>query len=354
MADLKMNGVSLFANVGIGETYTPLHGVHIKVANELLKDRAVFYEKMYPDVTMICGDITDPDIFKEIVQKSLQENVDFVLATPPCQGMSNAGQKKLKDERNLLIIDAVEAIKAISPSFVIIENVPSILKTDIEVNGKIISITAYIKSELEKEYSINYKIIDAADYGTPQIRKRAIFLLTKHKYGEWKFPKKQERITLMETIGHLPTLESGWKSNTPFHNAKVHNERHIEAMRHTPTGKSAFSNEVYYPKREDGKKVSGYNTTYKRMEWNKPAPTITMGNGAISSQNNVHPGRKLDNWHYSDARVLTLKEIFILTGLPEDWRPPKGTNENLVREVIGECLLPKLVEELIKTMPKEE
>ena len=73
---------------------------------------------------------------------------------------------------------------------------------------------------------------------------------------------------------------------------KKHNERHKLWMTHTPTGKTSFLNKVYYPKKESGERIKGFATTYKRIEWDKPAPTITMANGSISSQNNVHPGRK--------------------------------------------------------------
>lgn len=347
-----MNGLSLFANVGIGETYTHLYNLHIKVANELLEDRVAFYKHLHPDTDMICGDIKDFKIKKQVIDKAIEHKCNFILATPPCQGMSLAGRKASEDERNLLIIDAVEVILAVSPAFVIIENVPPALKTKIAVDNCVVTIPDFLKQRLGEIYKINYRVLDAADYGTPQSRKRAIFLLSKHEYGEWQFPKKQSRITLGEVIRHLPSLEAGDKSEVKFHNAKNHNERHIECMKHTPTGKSAFENEIYYPKRPDGQRVSGYVTTYKRMDWDKPAPTITMGNGSISSQNNVHPGRPNDDGTYSDARVLTLKELFILTGLPETWEPPEDANEMLTRKVIGECLLPRLVEELIKTMPK--
>ena len=82
----------------------------------------------------------------------------------------------------------------------------------------------------------------------------------------------------------------------------------------------------------------------------KPAPTITMANGSISSQNNVHPGRLLSDGTYSDARVLTLKELFILTGLPDDWEPPEWASENLTRQVIGEAVPPKLLYEILKQL----
>ena len=53
---------------------------------------------------------------------------------------------------------------------------------------------------------------------------------------------------------------------------------------------------------------------------------------------------------YSDARVLTLKEIFILTGLPDKWSPPEFASENMIRQVIGEGVPPKLVEAILETI----
>lgn len=346
-----INGLSLFANVGIGETYIHKCGIEIKVANELLEDRCNFYKYLYPNVEVVCGDITDEKIYRNIIIKADENNCKFIMATPPCQGMSMAGKKDPKDERNLLIKYVIYVIEDLKPNFILIENVPAMLTTEIEIDGEIILIKDYIYSNLTRlGYKTNHSVIDAADYGTSQYRKRAIFLASDVDY--WKFPEKQDQITLKEAIGHLPSLESGEDSGIPFHKAKIHNERHIECMRHTPEGKSAFDNEVYYPKRADGKKISGYNTTYKRMSWGRPAHTITMANGAVSSQNNVHPGKPLGKGLYSDARVLTLKELFIVTGLPNEWQPPSWASESLVRQVIGECLLPRLVERLLETIPK--
>lgn len=165
----------------------------------------------------------------------------------------------------------------------------------------------------------------------------------------WKLPiAKQKEITVFNSIGHLPSLEAGETSTIPFHNAKKHNDRHIMWMKNTPTGNTAFLNKVHYPKKETGVRITGFSTTYKRMSWDKPCPTITMANGSISSQNNVHPGRKNDDGTYSDARVLTLKEIFLLTGLPDDWTPPSFASENLIRQVIGEGVPPKLIQTLLK------
>ena len=344
-----MKGVSLFANVGIAETYLHKYNIDIVVANELLEKRANFYKELNPQCNMIQGDITNKEIYNKVLNEAKNQNCDFLIATPPCQGMSVAGKMQKDDPRNSLIKYAIHFIKDLRPTYIIIENVPGILKTYLEYNEKKIKIADFIKQSLEPiGYFINYAIIDTADYGTPQTRKRAIFLISKK--GFWQFPKKEKKITVREAIGQLPSLESGEKSNIPYHYAKVHKPMHIECLKHTPTGKTALDNKIYYPKKEDGTRIKGYKTTYKRIEWDKPAPTITMANGSVSSQNNVHPGRLKEDGTYSDARVLTLKEIFILTGLPDDWELPKWASENLVRQVIGEGVPPKLIDRLLQTI----
>ena len=221
----------------------------------------------------------------------------------------------------------------------------------IYVDGKKIKIIDYVKSLTELGYFINYSVKDAADFGTPQHRKRAIILISKFK--KWEFPKPQKQITVKDAIGNLPSLESGEESNIKYHNAKKHNADHILWMKHTPTGKTALLNDVYYPQK-DGRRIKGYNTTYKRIEWDEPAPTITMCNGGISSQNNVHPGRKLMDGTYSDARVLTILELLRLSGMPDDWNIPSWASDNLIRMVIGEAFPPKFASSMISTMPKEK
>ncbi len=240
------------------------------------------------------------------------------------------------DPRSLLIIQVVRAIKELQPEYAIIENVIGMPKAEINVDGELIVIAEYIKREL-KAYFINSQNVDFADYGIPQHRKRNITLLSKSQ--KWEFPIKEKHVTVKEAIDHLPSLESCEKSDIKWHVAKKHNDDHILWLKHTPTGKTAFDNIVHYPKK-DGRKIKGFSTTYKRMDADKPAPTITMANGSISSQNNVHYGRLKQDGTYSDARVLTIRELLILTTLPEDWNIPDWATDNLIREVIGEAVPP--------------
>ncbi len=346
-----MKATSLFSNVGISELFFKKHGVEVRVANELLLERANFYRSVFPSTNMIVGDITEKEIFNKIVAQSIEENIELLIATPPCQGMSIAGKQKSNDQRNKLIIPVVDFIKKVKPRHVIIENVPSLLKFSIEVNGELKKIINYVEDELKPlGYRVLADVLDSADYGTPQHRKRAILILTlSENVG---FPKKSKNfITVRDAIGNLDSLESGEKSTTKWHYAKKHNDRHVLWMKNTPTGKTAHDNKKNYPQ-IDGRRIKGYKTTYKRIEWDKPSPTITMANGSISSQNNVHPGRMLKDGTYSDARTLTILELMRLMGIPDNWKIPDWASDNLIRKVIGEGFPPKFSESIIKEIIK--
>ena len=93
-----MKAVSLFANVGIAETYFKDINVDVVVANELLDERAKFYSHLYPSTDMVVGDITDKKVFDKIVKKAEKEKINLLIATPPCQGMSLAGNSNAYDE----------------------------------------------------------------------------------------------------------------------------------------------------------------------------------------------------------------------------------------------------------------
>ena len=342
----NLKALSLFANVGIGETYLKDLGIKTLVANELLKERVEIYKHFHPETNMIGGDITNPEIFESIIKNSLKEKVNVIIATPPCQGMSVAGKMLEHDSRNTLIIKVMEAFNIIKPDYMLIENVPQMIKTSIYYNNKTINIKDFIVEQIGSDYTLNVDVLDAADYGTPQFRKRTIIRICKKKL-KWTLPDKKERITVRQAIEDLPPLESGQSSDIKWHYAKKHNDNHIKWMKYTPTGKTAFENKKHFPQK-DGRRIKGFTTTYKRIDWDKPAPTVTMANGSISSQNNVHPGRKLKNGTYSDARVLTILEVLRVMGLPDDWNPPENISENVLRHVIGEAVPPIMMKEIFK------
>lgn len=377
----KLIGLSLFSNVGVAEAGIEKNNqVSIVLANELDHKRCEFYKCVHPNTKVIEGDITKDEIRDTIVEEAKSLNVNFVLATPPCQGMSEAGNRIEFDERNELIYYAVDVIKRLEPRFAIIENVPTILKTKIKYKGEVVMIPEYLHRELDDKYNFNHQsLIKAMDCGVPQMRERNIFLLVRNDQNvSWEFPKQLPVVNLEEAIGHLPSLDPQLREGmevtlekfpdfekkkaeglkiSKWHRPPVHSWKQVEWMMHTPTGKSAIYNEVYYPQKEDGTPVVAHHNHYRRMYWDKPARTMTMNNGVISSLACVHPGRPyISNGEelYSDPRVLSIYELLIVSSLPLDWNIPDWANESFIRKVIGEgipsAMITVIINELLKQL----
>lgn len=372
---MRYNALSLFSSAGIAETYFKKHGVFVKVAAELLPERASLYQHLYPDTIMMQGDIANKAFFNKVLDTAKTERCDFLIATPPCQGMSTAGKQKRNDPRNRLIIYVVQAIKKIKPKFAIIENVPGILNTEIEINGVWIKIDDYLKNNLGGEYSFNINnVVNAMNYGVAQSRERCVYLLSrKDTKIHWEFPAPLEYVvTMRDVIGNLPSLDpdvtdiseeerlklfpdyyrkrDAGMEVSKWHYPPKHKYRHVIAMMHTPEGCSAWENKKYYPRLADGTKSKGYKNTYKRQWWDKPAYTVTKYTSRIGSQENGHPGYELVHSKdeevriWSDARVLSIFELMRVTSLPDNWGIPEKTSSNVIREVIGEGVPPKLLE----------
>lgn len=375
----QYNILSLFANIGVAEAYLEELGFNVVLANELEERRASLYSQIYPKTKVICGDITDKEIFNTIIEKSKSLKVNFLMATPPCQGMSTAGVQDKNDERNKLILSVIKIAKELKPKYIFIENVPQFLSTEIEYKGIHELIPEIIRKELGKYYKINEYVIDTRNYSVPQMRQRAILLLSSLKENNiWELPQPDKKIlTMKDAIGMLPKLdplitdideqellnifphfyerEKEALAISKWHRPPHHVKRQVVVMQHTPTGKTAFDNEVYYPKKKDGTPVKGYHNTYKRQNWNTPAYAVTMDNRKISSQNNVHPGRveyinDKGEVIYSDARALTLYEIMRVTSLPDEWNIPNNASEQFLRRIIGEGIPPMFVKKVFQNL----
>lgn len=373
----RLKAISLFANVGVAETYLEELGIDVVLANEIDEERAEFYRHLYPKTDMICGDVTKKEIQDQIISKSQKLGIDLVMATPPCQGMSIAGKMDPLDERNHLIYYAVLIIKQLKPKYIFLENVPQLLTTKIKVDDEIMLIPEYLHKELGDNYDFaSQTLVSAKDYDVPQMRRRNIFLISRKDMDyKWEMPEPHKQITLKEAIGDLPSVDPILKEGieetlklfpdfekkqkaalkvSRFHFPPKHAKKHVIAMMHTPSGKTAFDNPVFYPKKDNGDRVNGHYNTYRRYAWDKPCRTITQNNGVISSLCCVHPGRpyktKDGETLYSEPRCLTLLELFIVSSLPRDWNVPDWADEQLIRKVIGEGIPPMLVKNIMKNL----
>ena len=350
-----MKAISLFSGAGVGETYLEELGIEVVCGAELIDKRAKLYKHLYPNSEIVIGDISNEETKKELA-KFINDDVKLLLATPPCQGVSSAGKNKnqeqfLKDDRNFLIFDVFHFIDNFDFDVVLIENVSNFLKMYFPYEGELLKISDLIAKKYSSKYIIDIIDINAQDYGVPQSRPRCFIKIYKNKYI-WPSPKKESQITLREAIGHLPSLEAGDTSSIKWHTANKASDRDALAMKHTPTGKSAMVNKVYFPKKLNGEKVKGFHNTYKRLSWDIPCLARTTKSGEISSHSNVHPGRLKSDGTYSDARVLTMLELLIVSSLPSDWKIPDWASDRFIRHVIGESVPPLLLKKVLSNLKK--
>lgn len=304
--------VSLFSSAGVGCYGFKEEGFYCIATVELLERRLnvqkcnnkCIYQSGY-----ICGDMTlqstKDKIFHELdlwKRGFGVEDLDVLVATPPCQGMSVANHKK-KDElkRNSLVVESISMVKSVAPKFFIFENVRAFLTsvcTDLDDENK--SIKEAIETNLSGLYNISYNVLNFKDYGNPSSRTRTLVIGVRKDIKEITpydiFPDKQPEQTLRQIIGDLPSLKTMGEicPDDIYHNFRRY-APHMESwISEIKEGQSAFDNtdiERIPHTLKDG--VIVYNAQkngdkYTRQYWDKVAPCIHTRNDIMASQNTVH------------------------------------------------------------------
>ena len=210
----KYNVVDLFAGVGgLSYGFSKLDDFNILVANEIEKDISKAYSLNHPNVNMINCDINSltEDKLKEAIGNS---KIDLVVGGPPCQSYSTLGKRQM-DERANLFMQYKRVLGILQPKAFVFENVTGILSMD---GGKLFK---KIQEEFESiGYKLKYKVLNAVDYGVPQLRERVILVGFKGE-NEFEYPKAthgknlKPYVTLKDAIGDLPKIKSG-ESNDKY------------------------------------------------------------------------------------------------------------------------------------------
>ena len=225
----KLTYISLFSSAGVGCFGFKDSNFECIATSELIERRLDIQKankKCKYNSGYIAGDITLLDtqnkIYNEIkLWKELEKinQVDVVIATPPCQGMSVANHHKKEEDktRNSLVIESIKLVNEIKPKFFVFENVKAFLKTVCTYENQDISIEKAIYSLLGGQYNIHSKVINFKDYGVPSSRTRTLVIGVHKEIKDisplFLFPEKKENITLKESISvsythlTLPTTE---------------------------------------------------------------------------------------------------------------------------------------------------
>lgn len=281
---MTRNAISLFSSSGIGDLGLKANNIDTIISCELLEERMNLFHNNYPNAKCFQGNIWE--LKDEIIKHYRNEYSEppfLILATPPCQGMSSNGMGKMlndyrkglrskMDERNRLIIPALEIIKSLKPQWVILENVANMANTLIYDEGnELVNIIEYIKRTLGDSYFGEPAIVDVADYGVPQHRKRLITVLSRkdnelalkafhsrgkllpdytHSMNDTLFT--HHWVTLREAIGELPALraEKGQNKAQGFdglHKVPVLDAKKLFWVDNTKEGDTAFNNQCVNP-----------------------------------------------------------------------------------------------------------
>ena len=219
----KLTYISLFSSAGIGCFGFKLNGFECIATNELIERRLEiqkYNNKCKYDSGYIAGDITKKEIknkiFSEIEKWKKNEkikDVDVIIATPPCQGMSVANHKKKNElKRNSLVVESIKFVKEINPKFFIFENVRAFLNTSCtDLDGKLKTIKEAISFNLSGNYNIVGRVVNFKDFGVPSSRTRTLVIGVRKDLKEITpydlFPEYQQPKTLRQIIGDLPELK---------------------------------------------------------------------------------------------------------------------------------------------------
>lgn len=279
------------------------------------------------------------------------ENTDLIIGGPPCQAYSIAGRVRDEnnmenDYRNYLFESYLRVVTKFKPKAFVFENVPGLLSAC--PNG--VRIADLIKKEFNKAgYTIitNLKdaVIDVADYGVPQHRKRIILLgLRNDCFGDRVnsiinefystiLPsfQSERHLTILDAIGDLPSLyplssdviEKGMKRSHTSHNAKIknhipryHNSRDIEIFRMLAADIEEQQNQytsiearrrLYTEKTGKTSSIHKYNV----LRWNAPSTTIPA-HLCKDGLRHIHPDSR-------QARSITVREAARLQSFPDDY-----------------------------------
>lgn len=325
--------VSLFSGCGGMDKGFENAGFQRVWANDFDKDaQAVFKLNL--------GEIDGRDI-TQVPVEDIPE-CDILTAGFPCQPFSNAGNRKgVYDARGELYIECLRIIESKKPRAVLFENVKGLLSSKHQSGKKLIDV---IKEDLENlGYQVNYKVVNASDYGVPQNRERMILIGLRNDIGKvFEFPPVQENKSKLTLRNILDVPE-----NVPNQTFWPYSPQAQTMIEQIPEGGSwkSIPYENLSPRfqriRDDMKRYHAPNF-YRRFSLDEINGTIT----ASAQPENcgiTHP---------TENRRYTIREIARIQTFPDDFLFIDDTKKNIVAmyKVIGNAVPCRLAEVIAKAI----
>lgn len=295
--------IDLFCGAG-GLAYgLKMAGLHVAAGVDL-DPNCKYPLETNTDAVFACRDVSDlaPE---DLTQWFGDASVRVLAGCAPCQPFSTYSQsRKSVDHRWTLLREFQRLAMAVRPEIVTMENVRGLATQAVW--------SEFVQGLEESGYTVSWSEVTCTDYGIPQNRKRLVLLASQFGRIELIEPTEKKIVTVMDTIGDLPPIAAGEQfDGDPLHISSTLSSLNLRRMKASKPGGTwrDWPNDLRADchVRETGKT---YPSVYGRMEWNKPAPTMTtqcfgFGNGRFG--------------HPKQDRAISLREAALLQSFPRDY-----------------------------------
>lgn len=286
------------------------------------------YESNHGEVHMWDTDIKDVSVLEVKNHLGLGKgDLDLLAGCPPCEGFSSMrtlnGSKTVEDERNDLIFEFLRFVEGLRPKAIMMENVPALFKDE--------RLVLFRRKLRILGYRDTCDVLNAADFGVPQRRRRMVLLAGLHGDVEFAAPVALRR-NVLRTISSLP---GAGESGDPLHDLpEKRSPKILNLIRSVP--KDGGSRRDLGPDQQlvCHTKSDGFKDVYGRMKWNDVAPTITGGCVNPSKGRFLHP---------AEDRSITLREAALLQSFPRNYKISLRRGKMPAAELIGNALPPEFV-----------
>ncbi|KWS53737.1 MULTISPECIES: DNA cytosine methyltransferase [Pseudomonas syringae group] len=316
----QLVAIDLFAGGGGLTLGLKNAGFLVSAAVEIDTVAGVTYASNNPGTVLFSKDIKEVT-GKELLATSPTGKIDLIAACPPCQSFSSLTSKySKKDSRDELINEFCRLVEELMPRTIMMENVPGLTK-----KGKHL-FDPVIQRFKDVGYSIDYKILEVADFGVPQRRKRLVVLgalnadicipsptHTEHPQNQ---PNLKKWVSVRDAISDLPnpirlseSKLAGGPQQYGWNVTRDISEMNQERLRHLGEGADRTKLPQHLrPACHQGD--FGFTNVYGRMAWDKPSPTITGGCTTPSKGRFGHP---------EEVRTISVREAARLQTFPDNY-----------------------------------
>jgi len=316
---LKLTCVDLFSGGGGLTVGLKRAGFKILAAVEIDSRAFATYKANHPEAQAYKQDIRTVR-GKDLLKLSPGRKIDLVAGCPPCQGYTSLTSKyRREDPRNELLLEMSRIVREIKPRAVMMENVPGLAK-----RGKLL-FDRFLDELSAVGYRVNWEILQAADYGVPQTRRRLVLLAGKGFHiplpppTHSKLPRGHLKAwrTLRNVIKNMPdplTLEEARARGGPqlfgWHVVRTLSTKNIDRMKKASPGKSWRS----IPKKLrpicHKELNTGFSNVYGRLSWDQVSSTITGGCTTFSKGRFGHP---------QENRTISVREAALIQTFPSNY-----------------------------------